>query len=79
MLKLTTLNVQSSTSPATSWAIEKVLGLLSHDVSVETEYMKRNDILHIQRIMPDVPMNDFRQAKEEGLEPGVKEFQGTKA
>ena len=79
MAKLTTLDVQSSTSPATNWAIEKVLGLLRRDVSVETEYMERNGMLHIQRIMPDAAVNDFRHAEEEGLEPIVKEFHGTEA
>ena len=77
MAKLTTLDVQSSTSPATSWAIEKVLGLLRHEASVETEYMERNGMLHVQRIMPDVAVNDFRHAEEEGLQPIVKEFHGT--
>ena len=77
MAKLTTLDVQSSTSPATSWAIEKVLGLLKRDASVETEYMERNGILHIQRIMPDAAVNDFRRAEEEGIEPVVKVFHGT--
>ncbi|KAI0383025.1 hypothetical protein F5Y04DRAFT_270134 [Hypomontagnella monticulosa] len=76
-VKLTTLDVQSSTSPATSWAIEKVLGLLKNEASVETEYMERNGILHIQRIMPDTLVNDFRHAEEEGLQPVVKPFHGT--
>ncbi|KAL8918766.1 MAG: hypothetical protein Q9208_007163 [Pyrenodesmia sp. 3 TL-2023] len=77
MAKLTTLDVQSSTSPATTWAIEKVLGLLRSDRSVEAEYMERNGILHVARIIPDVPLNDFRHAEEEGLEPVVKKFHET--
>lgn len=72
MAKLTTLDVQSSTSPATNWAIEKVLGLLRSDISLETEYMERNGILHIPRVMPDTAMNDFRHAEEDGLEPVIK-------
>lgn len=79
MVKLITLDVQSSTSPATSWAIEKVLGLLRRDVSVETEYMERNGIIHVQRIMPDAALNDFRHAEEDGLEPVFKEFHGAEA
>lgn len=79
MAKLTLLDVQSSTSPATSWAIEKVLDLLRRDASVETEYMERNGILHIQRIMPDTVVNDFRHAEEEGLDPVVKEFHSNEA
>lgn len=79
MAKLTTLDVQSSTSPATNWAIEKVLGLLGRNVSVETEYMEREGVLHVQRIMPDAAVNDFRQAEDKGLEPIVKDFHGTEA
>lgn len=77
MAKLTTLDVQSSTSPATNWAIEKVLGLLQSDASVETEYMERNGTLHIPRLMPDTAVNDFRHAEEDGLEPVVKGFHET--
>ena len=76
--KLTTLDVQSSTSPATNWAIEKVLALLKSGATVETEYMERNGKLFIQRVMPDKAVNDFRHAEAEGLEPVVKDFHGTK-
>lgn len=72
LVRLTTLDVQSSTSPATNWAIEKVLGLLRSDASLETEYMERNGILHIPRLMPDTALNDFRHAEEDGLEPVTK-------
>ena len=77
MAKLTTLDIQSSTSPATSWAIGKVLELLRRGTSAETEYMERNGMLHVQRIMPDAAVNDFRYAEKEGLEPIVKRFHGT--
>ncbi|KAF5026934.1 hypothetical protein F66182_964 [Fusarium sp. NRRL 66182] len=76
-VKLTTLDVESSTSPATSWAIEKVLGLLRDNASVETEYMERHGIIHAQRLMPDSAVNSFRHAQEQGLEPIVKDFHGT--
>ncbi|KAL8841188.1 MAG: hypothetical protein Q9170_001042 [Blastenia crenularia] len=79
MAKLTTLDVQSGTSPATTWAIEKVLGLLRDDSSMETEYMERNGILHVARIMPDEAVNNFRHAEEEGLEPVIKGFHETEA
>ena len=77
MAKLTTLDVQSSASPATNWAIEKVLGLFRSNASVETEYMERNGTLHIQRLMPDTAVNDFRHAEEDGLKPVVKGFHET--
>ncbi|KAK7972314.1 Fumagillin dodecapentaenoate synthase [Apiospora saccharicola] len=80
--KLITLDVQSSTSAATNWAIEKVVGSLRDsnsdgEVATETEYMERDGILHIQRLMPDGPVNEFRRREEEGLEPVVKGFHAT--
>ena len=77
MAKLTTLDVQSSTSPATNWAIETVLGLLRNESSLEIEYMERNGILHIPRLKPDTAVNDFRHAEEDGLEPVTKGFHET--
>ncbi|GAW26928.1 putative polyketide synthase [Rosellinia necatrix] len=71
-VKLTTLDVHSSSSPATTWAIERVLDLLKYDSLVETEYMERDGILHIQRVMPDDAVNDFRHGEDAGFEPIVK-------
>ncbi|KAL8910070.1 MAG: hypothetical protein Q9171_004624 [Xanthocarpia ochracea] len=79
MANLTTLDVQSSTSPATAQAIEQVLGLLKHNATVETEYMERNGVLRVSRIMPDTSLNAFRNAEEDGLEPIVKGFHETEA
>ena len=53
-----------------------MLGLLRRGASMETE---RNGVLHVQRIMPDAAVNEFRHAQKEGLEPVVKEFHGTEA
>lgn len=75
--KLITLDVQSSTSPATSWAIEKVLASIRREDSAETEYMERNGLLYIPRIMPDAAMNNFKNAEADGLEPIVKDLHGT--
>lgn len=75
--KLVTLDVQSSTNPVTNWAIEKVLSLLQSDESLETEYMERDGILHISRLMPDTTMNYFRHAEEDGFEPVVKGLHDT--
>ncbi|KAJ2981030.1 hypothetical protein NUW58_g6791 [Xylaria curta] len=78
-VKVTTLDVHSSTSPATIWAIEKVLGLLKHNGPVETEYMERDGILHIQRLIPDDVVNDFRHGEDEGFEPAIKGLHSTAA
>ena len=75
--QLTTLDVQSSTSPATCWAIEKVLGSIRRGDTVENEYMERDGLLYIPRIMPDTAVNNFKSAEAEGLEPVLKDFHGT--
>ncbi|KAI1799346.1 hypothetical protein F4811DRAFT_557890 [Daldinia bambusicola] len=69
-LKLITLDVQSSTGPATVWAIERVLDLLQRkDDTLENEYMERDGVLHVQRVVPDEAINDFRRGEDEGFEP----------
>ncbi|KAK6068143.1 beta-ketoacyl synthase domain-containing protein [Seiridium cupressi] len=73
-VKLTTLDVQSSTNPATSSVIAQVLGLLTSGANFETEYMERDGILHVQRIIPDTILNDFRRAEVDGIEPVLKGF-----
>lgn len=78
-LHLTTLDVQSSTSRATEWAIDQVLRLLGRDTPMETQYMERDGILHIQRLIPDAAVNDFKRAEVEGFEPVVKSFHGNEA
>lgn len=78
-LNLTTLDVQSSTSRATEWAVDRVLQLLVQDTPFETQYMERDGILHIQRLIPDARVNDFKRAEVEGFEPVVKPFYGNEA
>ena len=76
--KLTTLDVQSATSPATAFAIDRVLWEMR--TSTESEYAERDGILHVQRVMPDVPVNDFKAAEGgKGLEPVVKGLHETQA
>lgn len=78
-VKLTTLDVQSSTSSAASWAIATVLDLIvSENASVETEYMERDGMLHVQRIMPDTAVNEYRRAEEDGIDPVMKGFHASK-
>lgn len=71
---LTTLDVQSNTSTAMSWAIDQVLRLLRKGTSVDTEYMERDGILHVQRLIPDDAVNEFKRSEVEGLEPVIKSF-----
>ena len=76
-LQLFTLDVGSSTSPASTAAIDTVLRLIKAGSSSETEYMERDGIIHVQRIMPDDLVNSFRHAEEYGFETVTKKFHGT--
>jgi acyl transferase domain-containing protein len=77
---LTTLDVQSPTSPSTVSAIEKVIGKLGAGVGAETEYAERNGIIYMQRILPDKGINDFKTAESgKGLEPVVTSLHANKA
>ena len=78
--KLTTLDVQSATSPATGWAIDQVLQKLLNKAGAETEYAERDGILLVQRVVPDVPVNDFKAAEAgKGLETVTKGLHETEA
>ncbi len=71
--RLTVVDVQSGTSPATSWVIDQVLGLLRRNCDVvENEYAERDGILYIQRIVPDSTVNAFKRAEVEGNKTVVK-------
>lgn len=78
-IKFTGLDVQSSTSCATEWAMDRVLDRLARDGPSESQYLERNGVLHIQRIVPDIAVNDFKRAEVEGLEPIAQSFYGNKA
>lgn len=51
-----------------------MLASIRREDSAETEYMKRNGLLYIPRIMPDAAVNNFKNAEAEGLEPIVKDL-----
>lgn len=73
---LAILDVQSSTGRGMEIAVDKVLGLLSQGTMTESEIMEREGILHIQRVVPDVPVNEFKRAEAEGLAVVPKSFHG---
>ncbi|KAK3307388.1 uncharacterized protein B0T15DRAFT_484525 [Chaetomium strumarium] len=45
----------------------------------ETEYMERDGLLYVQRLVPDRAINAFKRAETEGLEPVPTDFHGTRA
>jgi acyl transferase domain-containing protein len=73
---LTILDVESNTGHAMESAIDRVLGLLASGLLTEAELMERDAILHIQRVVPDIPVNDFKRAEMEGLAITPKSFHG---
>ncbi|KAI0179034.1 hypothetical protein GGR52DRAFT_588832 [Hypoxylon sp. FL1284] len=80
--KLTTLDVQSSTSPATGIAINDVLEYVRRDRSetfVETEFAERDGIVYVHRIVPDIPINDFKRDEREGAVPVLKNLHDSEA
>lgn len=78
-LKLTTLDVENASGSVTEWAIEKILDSLAKGSANEVEYMERGGLIHCQRIIPDMPLNEFRRGMEEGFEPVVKDLHATNA
>lgn len=80
---LTTLDVQSGTSRATEWAVDRVLRLLAaatgSATATETQYMERDGVLHIQRLVPDATANDLKRAETEGYEPSPKPLHASEA
>ncbi|KAF5855894.1 hypothetical protein ETB97_008273 [Aspergillus alliaceus] len=73
---LTIFDVQSSTGRAMELAIDQVLLLLAAGALTESEIMEREGVLHIQRVIPDVHINEFKRAETQGLEVIPKSFHG---
>jgi len=53
-----------------------VLASIRRENFAEIEYMKRNGLLYIPRIMPDAAVNNFKNAEAKSLEPIVKDLHG---
>ncbi|KAM4059510.1 KR domain-containing protein [Hirsutella rhossiliensis] len=79
--KLSVLDVESGSGPATAWAIDAVLGYLSakkpDEAATETEFVERGGILYVHRLVPDAKVNRFNQDDREGAEPVVKSLRDT--
>ncbi|KAJ8062818.1 hypothetical protein OCU04_008076 [Sclerotinia nivalis] len=74
--KLSILYPESSTGPATDYAIDTVLKSLESSPpdmrsSVEIEFVERNGTLFVQRVIPDLPANEFKRAEIEGTFQGL--------
>lgn len=73
--KLTTLDVQSASGPATDEAILQVLDFLGQSrpqFFAETEFAEKDGVLQVHRVVPDGPVNEFKKAQKEGAEIEVQ-------
>ncbi|MCJ1439395.1 hypothetical protein MMC27_008789 [Xylographa pallens] len=74
-LNLTTLDVESSESPSTVPAIHSVLTLLEKSeptTQVESEFVERSGIIHVNRILSDHLINQFKNEEIQGKEAILK-------
>ncbi|KAK3947153.1 KR domain-containing protein, partial [Pseudoneurospora amorphoporcata] len=71
--RLTTLDVQSATSLATAWVVDKILELVRIG-KAEIEYAERNGVVSVQRLMPDTKVNVFKQGAVNGGQTVAKGF-----
>lgn len=74
--KLVTLDVEASSGPTTTWAINQVLNQIRAG-KAEEEYAERDGVLHVPRVVPDNQINAFKRAEVEGTEPVIKSLHGT--
>ncbi|KAM0133546.1 hypothetical protein ACHAO1_006203 [Botrytis cinerea] len=82
-VKLSVLDVESSAGPATNYAIDAVLNSLQINQDpktvIETEFVERDGTLYVQRVVPDLRVNEFKRAEVEGAEPVLKNLHETEA
>ncbi|KAF4898987.1 Highly reducing polyketide synthase [Colletotrichum fructicola] len=84
-VKITVLDVESNVGPNTAWAIKSVLETTCHSGTpsvkgiVETEFAERNGVLYVHRVVPDLRVNEFKRAEQEGSEPVLGKLHETKA
>ena len=70
--ELVTLDVEYNESPATHLAIKRVLYLLLKARSkapIESEFVERGGIIHVNRVFPDEPINSAKNSDKQGGEP----------
>ena len=70
--ELVTLDVEYNESPATHLAIKPVLRSLLKAPSkapIESEFVERGSIIHVNRVIPDEPINSAKNSDKQGGEP----------
>ncbi|ERF75982.1 hypothetical protein EPUS_01348 [Endocarpon pusillum Z07020] len=75
---LVTLDVEYSESPSTYLAIERVLRLFLKSPSktqIESEFVERGSIIHVNRVVPDEPINTAKNNEKLGGPPVARSLQ----
>lgn len=70
--ELVTLDIEYNESPSTHLAVERVLRSLLKAPSkapIDNEFVERGSIIHVNRIMPDEPINLAKNSDKQGGEP----------
>ncbi|KAK2740618.1 polyketide synthase, partial [Colletotrichum kahawae] len=84
-VKITVLDVESNIGPNTAWAIKSILetirdsGTSGVKGAIETEFTERNGVLYVHRVVPDLGVNEFKRAEQEGSEPVLGRLHESKA
>ena len=75
---LVTLDVEYSQSPSTYLAVERVLRLFLKAPSkthIESEFVERGSIIHVNRVVPDEPINTAKDNENVGAPPITRSLQ----
>lgn len=77
--QLVTLDVEYNESPTTHLAAERVLRLMlksSSKTLIESEFVERGSIIHINRVVPDEPITSAKNSDWQGGEPVKRSLKG---
>ena len=80
-LSLTTLDVESCKGPVAVSAIDQILNFLQNPapkMQVENEFVERDGIIHVSRILPDDRVNQIKTNESQGSEPELKSLHDLK-
>ena len=80
-LSLTTLDVESCKSPVAISAINQILNFLQRPapkMQLESEFVERGGIIHVNRILPDDLVNQIQTSESRGAEPELKSLHDLK-
>ena len=74
-VNITTLDVEAAENPATFSAVNSILELLKHPApktNIESEFVERDGVIYVSRIVPDTAVNRYKAESISGAEPVLK-------